>query len=82
MYLKGVLWLLVATAAGIPPMASSASEAFLAHLFLTYLAMRVAGIHYFESERYCYTLSIKDTELNMILGISSVQPRGFLFITS
>jgi hypothetical protein len=81
--LKGVIWLLIATAAGILPMASSAS--FLAHLLLTHRFMSAAGIHYFESERYCYPLSsisMKDTKLNTILGISSVQPRAFLFITS
>lgn len=80
--LKGIIWLLIATATGIPPTASSAS--FLA-LLLTHRCVNVAGIHCFEFGWYCYSLSgisMKDIELNMNLGISSIQPRTFLFITS
>jgi len=78
--LKGIIWLLFATVAGVPPTASSAS--FLAYL-LSHCSMNDPGIHFLESERYCYSLSyvtMRDTELNAIFGISSVQHRTFLLI--
>jgi hypothetical protein len=80
--LKGIIWLLIATVAGVPPTASSTS--FLVYL-LSHRYMNEPGIHFFESERYCYSLfpvSMRDTELNAILRISSVQPRTFSCITS
>jgi hypothetical protein len=51
--LKGIIWLLIATVAGVPPMASSAS--FLVYL-LSHRYMNDSGIHFFEPERYCYSL--------------------------
>jgi hypothetical protein len=51
--LKGIIWLLIATAAGIPPTASSAS--FPVYL-LSHRHMNDPGIHFFESKRYCYSL--------------------------
>jgi hypothetical protein len=51
--LKGIIWLLIVTVAGVPPTAGSAS-------FPVYLPshrhMNDPGIHFFESERYCYSL--------------------------
>jgi hypothetical protein len=48
--LKGIIWLLIATVAGLPPTASSAS--FPVYL-LSHRYMNEPGIHFFESERYC-----------------------------
>jgi hypothetical protein len=81
-FLKGIIWLLIVTLAGIPPTASSAS--FPVYL-LSHRYMNDPGIHFFEFERYFYSLSPcidEDTELNAILRISSVQRRMFLCITS
>jgi hypothetical protein len=50
--LKGIIWLLIATVAGVPPTASSAS---LPEYLLSHRHMNDPGIHFFESERYCYS---------------------------
>jgi hypothetical protein len=55
--LKGIIWLLIVTLAGIPPTASSAS--FLVYL-LSHRYMNDPGIQFFESERYCYSLCIDE----------------------
>jgi hypothetical protein len=50
--LKGIIWLLIATVAWIPPTVDSAS--FPLYL-LSHRYMNDPGIHFFESERYCYS---------------------------
>jgi len=52
--LKGIIWLLIATVAGVPPTASSAS---LPVYPFSHRCMNDPGTHFFESERYCYPLS-------------------------
>jgi hypothetical protein len=49
-FLKGVIWLLIATVAEVPPTVSTAT--FLVSRFAN-CHLNVAGIHHFESERYC-----------------------------
>jgi hypothetical protein len=53
--LKGIIWLLIVTVAGVPPTASSAS--FPVYL-LSHRYMNDPGIHFFEFEWYCYSLFI------------------------
>ena len=57
---KGVIWLLMATIAEVPPMVCPAS--FLSVSF-THHHLNAAGIHHIESERYCRfrsSICIKD----------------------
>ncbi|KAF8496114.1 hypothetical protein F5888DRAFT_1804260 [Russula emetica] len=71
---QGIIWLLIATAAGIPPTASSTS--FPVYL-LSHRYMNDPGIHFFESEPYVTLfplVSMKDIKLNAILRISSIKP--------
>jgi hypothetical protein len=51
--LKGIIWLLIITVAGIPPVASSTSCPVC---LLSHRHMNDPGIHFFEPERYCYSL--------------------------
>ena len=57
---KGVIWLLMATVAEVPPMVCPAS--FLSVSF-THHRLNTTGIHHIESERYCHfrsSISVKD----------------------
>ena len=80
--LKGIIWLLIATVAGVPAMASSVS-------FPVYLCSH----RYMNDQVFIFLnlngtvtlfppVSLRATELNAILRISSVQRRTFLCTTS
>jgi hypothetical protein len=58
---KGVIWLLIATVAEVPPTVCPVS--FLVCFFFLQHLVNVAGIHRIESERYCrfrFSISVKD----------------------